>query len=106
MKRIRRFDESEQIDISPERTAEIIEDLKDMVATLGDKKKLADSLISELDAYKNKSDRGNDQIDDTIAALQVIAKELESAADKADTAIGNLDSYGEEGRKYLYTENK
>ena len=106
MKRIRRFDESEQIDISPERTAEIIEDLKDMAATLGDKKKLADSLISELDAYKNKSDRGNDQIDDTIAALQVIAKELESATDKADTAIGNLDSYGEEGRKYLYTENK
>ena len=106
MKRIRRFNESEQIDISPERTAEILEDLKDLIATLGDKRKLADSLISELDSYKNKSDRGNDQIDDTIAALQVIAKELETASDKADTAIGNLESYGEEGRKYLYSENK
>jgi ABC-type transporter Mla subunit MlaD len=106
MKRIMRFNESEQIDISPERTAEIIDDLKDLVATLGEKKKLADSLISELDAYKNKSDRGNDQIDDTIAALQVISKDLETSADKTDTAIGNLESYGEEGRKYLYSENK
>lgn len=106
MKRIRRFNESEQIDISPERTSEIIDDLKDMVATLADKKKLAESLISELDAYKNKSDRGNDQIDDTIAALQIIAKDLETASEKTDTAIGNLESYGEEGRKYLYSENK
>ena len=106
MKRIRRFNESEQIDISPERTAEIIEDLKDLAATLGDKRKLADSLISELDSYKNKSDRGHDQIDDTIAALQVIAKDLETASDKTDTAIGNLESYGEEGRKYLSSENK
>jgi len=106
MKRIRRFNESEQIDISAERTAEMIEDLKDMASTLLDKKKLAESLIGELESYKNKSDKGNDQIDDTIAALQVLAKDLESASDKAETSIGNLESYGEEGRKYLYTENK
>jgi len=106
MKRIRRFDESEQIDISVERTEEIIEDLKDAISTILEKKKLAESLISELDAYKNKSDKGNDQIDDTIASLQMMLKDLENASDKADTAVGNLKSYGEEGRKYLYTENK
>ena len=106
MKRIRRFDESEQIDISAERTAEMIEDLKDMASTLRDKMKLAESMIGELESCKNKSDKGNDQIDDTIAALQVLAKDLRSASDKADISIGNLESYGEEGRKYLYTENK
>jgi hypothetical protein len=63
-------------------------------------------LISELNNYKNKSDKGNDQIDDSIAALQVIRKDLENSADKTDTVIGNLQSYSDDGRKYLYTENK
>lgn len=106
MKRIRRFDEAEQVDISPERTAEMIEDLRDLVSTLADRKKSVDALISELDAYKNKSDKGNDQIDDTIATLQMVSKELESVSGNADSAVGNLENYGEEGRKYLYTENK
>lgn len=106
MKRIMRFNESDQVDISPERTAEMIEDLKDLVSTLADRKKSVDALISELDAYKNKSDKGNDQIDDTIAMLQMVSKELESVSGNADNAVGNLDNYGEEGRKYLYTENK
>ena len=106
MKRIRSFDEAEQVDISPERTAEMIEDLRDLVSTLADRKKSVDALISELDAYKNKSDKGNDQIDDTIATLQMVSKELESVSGNADSAVGNLENYGEEGRKYLYTENK
>ena len=67
---------------------------------------MVDSLISELNEYKNKSDKGNDQIDDSIAALQVIKKEMENSVDKTDTVIGNLQSYNDDGRKYLYTENK
>jgi hypothetical protein len=67
---------------------------------------MVDSLISELNEYKNKSDKGNDQIDDSIAALQVIKKEMENSVDKTDTVIGNLEGYKDDGRKYLYTENK
>ena len=95
MKRIKRFNESE-----------ILVDLKELTSTLDDKKKMIDSLISELNNYKNKSDKGNDQIDDSIAALQVIMKDLENSTDKTDTVIGNLQSYNDDGRKYLYTENK
>ena len=106
MKRIKRFNESEQVDVSTERVDEILVDLKELTSTLYDKKKMIDSLISELNNYKNKSDKGNDQIDDSIAALQVIMKDLENSTDKTDTVIGNLQSYNDDGRKYLYTENK
>lgn len=106
--RIKRFIEaaSEQLDISPERVGEIIEDLKDFVSTIEDKNKMVESYINELNNYKNKSKKGNDQIDDSIAALQVVKKDLDDSLDKADTIINNLMDYNDEGRKYLYTENK
>jgi len=106
MKRIKRFNESEQIDIATERIDEIVVDLKDMLSGLDDKQKLIESLISELNEYKNQSDKGNDQIDDSIYALQVIRKDLENSSDKIDTVLSNLESYNDDGRKYLYTENK
>lgn len=106
--KIKRFNEAveEQVDISTERVGEIIEDLKDFVSTIEDKNKTIESYINELNNYKNKSKKGNDQIDDSIAALQVIKKDLDDTLDKADTIINNLMNYNEEGRKYLYTENK
>ena len=106
--RIKRFNEAatEQLDISPERVGEIIEDLRDFVSTIEDKNKMVESYINELNNYKNKSKKGNDQIDDSIAALQVVKKDLDDSLDKADTIINNLMDYNDEGRKYLYTENK
>ena len=106
--RIKRFTEAadEQLDISPERVGEIIEDLRDFVSTIEDKNKIVESYINELNNYKNKSKKGNDQIDDSIAALQVVKKDLDDSLDKADTIINNLMDYNDEGRKYLYTENK
>jgi len=106
--RIKRFTEAanEQLDISPERIGEIIEDLRDFVSTIEDKNKMVESYINELNNYKNKSKKGNDQIDDSIAALQVVKKDLDDSLDKADTIINNLMDYNDEGRKYLYTENK
>lgn len=106
MKRIKRFNENEQIDISPERTNEIIDELKDMSSAIADKKKLAESIVGELESYKSDSSRSNDQIDDSIVALQLVIKDLETSGDKVDTAISNLQNYSEEGRKYLYSENK
>lgn len=106
--RIKRFIEAaeEQLDISPERVGEIIEDLKDFVSTIEDKNKMVESYINELNNYKNRSKKGNDQIDDSIAALQVVKKDLDDSLDKVDTIINNLMDYNDEGRKYLYTENK
>ena len=106
MKRIKRFNENEQIDISPERTNEIIDELKDMSSAIADKKKLAESIVGELESYKSDSSKSNDQIDDSIAALQLVIKDLETSGDKVDTTISNLQNYSEEGRKYLYSENK
>lgn len=104
--KIRRFNESEQLDISAERVGEIIEDMRDFISTIEDKGKMVESYINELNNYKNQSKKGNDQIDDSIAALQVIKKDLDDSLDKADTVINNLMDYNDEGRKYLYTENK
>ena len=67
---------------------------------------MIESLENELDNYKSDSQKGNDQIDDSIFALQVIKKNITDSLDKIDTVVKNLQSYDDEGRKYLYTENK
>jgi len=104
--KIKKVFENEETDISSARVGEIIEDLRGFTSTIEDKNKMVESYINELNNYKNKSKKGNDQIDDSIAALQVIKKELSDSLDKADTVINNLMDYNDEGRKYLYTENK
>jgi ABC-type transporter Mla subunit MlaD len=104
--KIKRFNESEQVDISSERIEEILDNLKQLSSTLEDKGKFVDSLINELNNYKSNSQKGNDQVDDSVAALQVIKKDLDNSLDKTDTVLTNLMDYTEKGRKYLYTENK
>jgi molecular chaperone GrpE (heat shock protein) len=104
--KIKRFNESEELDISQERVGEIISELRELLTDLETKSELSDSLLNEFNNYKNQSKKGNDQIDDSIAALQVLKKDLSSSIDKVDTVINNLMSYNEEGRKYLYTETK
>lgn len=104
--KIKRFNESEQVDISPERVGEIIEELKDMLSSLEDNFKSTESYLNELNNYKSQSKKGNDQIDDSLSALQVVKKDLEDSIDKLDIVINNLMDYNDEGRRYLYTENK
>lgn len=104
--KIKRFNEDEQVDISSERVNEINEQLKDFSATMLDKSKYVESLLNELNNYKSDSKKGNDQIDDSIAALQVIKKDVDDCNDKIDTVINNLMDYNDGGRKYMYTENK
>ncbi len=106
MKNIRRFNEDEQSDISSERVEEILAELKDFASSINDKSKLVESLLNELGNFKNQSKKGNDQIDDSISALQIIKKELDDSIDKMDTVANNLIDYNSNGRKYLYTENK
>ena len=104
--KIKRFNESEQVDISTERAGEIIEDFKTMLSSLDDDIKKVESYLNELNNYKSQSKKGNDQIDDSISALQIVRKNLDDSIDKVDTVINNFMDYNDEGRKYLYTENK
>lgn len=104
--RIKRFYETEQVDISPDRIEEIVKEVTEMSDSIKDKTKTIESLTSELNNYVSDSQRGNDQIDDSIFALQVIKKNLDDTQDKLDTFLQNMNSYNDEGRKYLYTENK
>src|ERR1039457_5724597 len=104
--KIKRFNEDDQVDISSERIEEIITDLKNLASTMDDKSKLVESLLSELGNFKSQSKKGNDQIDDSISSFQIIKKNIDACTDKADTIVNNLLSYDENGRKYLYTENK
>ena len=105
--RIKRFNEATQeVDISSDRIDEILIELKETAAAIEDKNKLIESLENELDNYNSDSQKGNDQIDDSIFALQVIKKNITDSLDKIDTVVKNLQSYDDEGRKYLYTENK
>jgi len=105
--KIRRFFEAEeQKDIATERVEEILKELKEFTDQLEEKSKFTDALETELSNYKNLSNKSNDQIDDSIAALQIIKKNVDDSIDKLDTVITNIQNYNEEGRKYLYTENK
>lgn len=104
--KIRRFNEDEQVDISSERINEVLEELKDFTSLMGEKSKYVESLLNELNNYKSDSKKGNDQIDDSIAALQVMKKDIDDCVDKIDTTINNLSDYNDSGRKYMYTENK
>ena len=76
--RIKRFLENAQMDISSDRVEEILKELKELTAYLDDKNKSVLSLTTELNNYKNKSKKSNDQIDDSISALQIIKNEYKS----------------------------
>lgn len=104
--KIKRFYESDQVDISSERVDEILKSLKEFAFELEDENKKIDALTTELSSYKNVSTKSNDQIDDSIAALQIVVKNVNDSIDKLDTVISNLDDYNMSGRSYLYTENK
>jgi ABC-type transporter Mla subunit MlaD len=104
--KIKRFNESEQLDISTERVGEIVDSVKEMMAFIDDKNDFLESLLNELNNYKNESSKGNDQIDDSIASLQVAKKDVDNILDKLDNVVSNLKDYNDSGRKYLYTETK
>ena len=104
--KIKRFNESEQLDISTERIVEIVVIVKEMMDFIDDKSDFLESLLNELNNYKNESSKGNDQIDDSIASLQVAKKDVDNILDKLDNVVSNLKDYNDSGRKYLYTETK
>jgi predicted lactoylglutathione lyase len=105
--RIKRFYENiDNGDISKERTSEIIEDLRVHVSDINSKKEYFESILVELNNYKSKSTKSNDQIDDSIVNLDLIIDDFKSTIDNIDNVINNLVNYTENGREYLYSEKK
>ena len=102
--RIKKFNEA--LDISSERIGEMIGELKELLTSLEEDNKVIERYLNELEDYKSESSKGNDQIDDSLAAFQIIKQNIDDAIDKTDTVITNLNDYKENDRQYLYTENK
>ena len=89
-------------DISPQKTEEIIKELK-LVQT--DVKKNLDILSTfenQLSKFKSDKKKSNDQIDDSVIQLQQIINTLKKEIQpKIDTTISNLENYIENGRNFL-----
>ena len=104
--KIRKFNESteDNNDISVDRVGEIMNDLKKTASLLHNENKTIEGYLNELGNFKSTSEKGNDQIDDSILAFQVIRENLLDSIEKTDTVINNLIDYNDNGRNFLYTE--
>ena len=104
--RIKRFNESEVKRMDDGRVGEILNQLGDFVAQLKDRQTSTDSLINELVEYQIPDGKEEDQIDSTINALRIVKRSIDEAIDKVDNAVTSLQSYSDDGRQYLFDENK
>jgi hypothetical protein len=101
--KIRKFNEAEDInDISPDRTNEIIEDLRKTIVFLEQKVENIDSYLNELGNFQNTKKSQNDQIDDAIANLQLVRGALKDSITNLDNSTISLEDYNKSGRKFLY----
>ena len=98
--KIKRFTES--LEISQERIGEMTEELRELLDSLQRDKRIIEGFMNELEDYKNDSQKGNDQIDDSVSNLQLVRGSLIDAYDKLDNIILSLEDYNKSGRKYIY----
>ena len=99
--RIKKFNESEVLNISADRVEEIIKFFTDLTAIIDNKSELINALANELDNYKSDSKTKIDQIDDSISNLQLIKSDFSNVKDKLDNVVNNLKDYNENGRKFF-----
>jgi prefoldin subunit 5 len=92
--KIKRFFESEQVDISEDRISEILKELGDFITNIEDKSKTIESLGAELSNYKNNSKEIN-HIDKSISELQITKNDLDNCILKLENVVDNLNSYKE-----------
>jgi molecular chaperone GrpE (heat shock protein) len=104
--KIRKFNESEEINISNERIDDIIKELNTFKGDLKEKSSKIISYIKEFENYKSLSKTKNDQIDDSVIYLQSISKNISNFIDDTDTIIDNLNSYKDSGRSTVYTKSE
>ena len=101
--KIRKFNEAEEsIVLSGDRVEEIIQDLTSITTSISEKKKVINSIVSELENYRSKSNTSNNQIDDAYLNLDSIDVKLNDSIDIIDNVLVLLKGYSEGGEKYLY----
>ena len=66
------------------------------------KREKIESLHDELSNFKSRSTKSNDQIDDTVANLELVISKISDCINNLDTVSSELKDYDESGRKYLY----
>jgi len=99
---IKRFNESNMIDISTDRSLEMIELLSKISKDILENLEKIESLSNELEGFRSKSTTSNDQIDDSVSNLEMIKNALRESLDKIDNTSINMKDYLENGRKYMY----
>lgn len=101
--RIRKFNESgESTNISNERVDEIINELSSISSVIDEKSKIVSGLFSELESYRSKSKKSNNQIDDVSLNIDFVKVKLDESTTLIDNILGLLRDYTENGEKYLY----
>jgi uncharacterized protein YaaN involved in tellurite resistance len=101
--KIRKFNEAEEaLNISNERVDEIINELSSIASEVDAKAKLINTLSNELENYRSKSKKANNQIDDASLNIEVVKTKLDESTTLIDNIIGLLKDYNEKGSKYLY----
>jgi ABC-type transporter Mla subunit MlaD len=100
--KINRFNESEVQNLSSDRTDEIIKSLQELSVLINQKDEIIESLVNELNNFRDVSKSKNDQIDDSISNLQIVKSSFVESLDKMNNVVISLNDYKESGRKYLY----
>ena len=102
--KLKKFNEDfeNKMDISNDRTIEIINNLNSILSDVYKNKQVVLSFINELSKYTSETDNHNDQIDDSVTNLEISKKSLTDAIIEIEKTIENLKSYNENGRKKLY----
>lgn len=104
--RIKRFNESEEVNISQETIEEIIKELKEFASSIDAGEKSIKSLLNQLSNYKSASEKGNDQIDNSIFELQQIEQNIGEILLKSGLVLENLENYNTSGRQYIIEPDK
>ena len=101
--KIKKFNENETTlsNLSTDCADEIVKNLTELLTYIDEKNKTIDSFINELNKFKSKKSTNN-QIDDSIANLQLIRGSFKDAVDKIDNVVNNMKDYNNSGIKDLY----
>jgi ABC-type transporter Mla subunit MlaD len=99
--KIKKFNENDSSNLSTDFADEIVKNLTELLTYIDEKNKTIDSFINELNKFISEKST-NDQIDDSIANLQLIRGSFKDAVDKIDNVVNNMKDYNNSGIKDLY----
>lgn len=102
--RIRKFNEAieDNVDISNERVSEIMEGVTEIFNNLESDRERIKNYYSELSKFRSKSDKSNDQIDDSSINLELVDTKMEECLSIINKINTTLENYIKDGRKFLY----